>query len=91
MPSSAAGVKPGTWHDLPDSSRLDAAQQVQEIVLAQLAALSHSMLEFGCGAERTEGFLRRMGVRYQVGKEGREQLLLHIGERGRSGSSSSSK
>ena len=49
----AKGASVGSWHDLPDSSRLSAAQQVHDVVLAQLAALSHSMMEFG-ESERVE-------------------------------------
>ncbi len=54
------------WHDLFPHQRRAAATHVHSIVFAQLMALAHSMNEFGCGIRRSQRFVRRLSVRYQV-------------------------
>ena len=69
------------WHDLPWYQRVEAAQQLHSVVFSQLAALSHSMIEFGCGYDKTTSFVRRLSVRYQLPISRRAMLLDHIKKR----------
>ena len=69
------------WHDLTWYQRVEAAQQLHSVVFSQLAALSHSMIEFGCGYDKTTSFVRRLSVRYQLPISRRAMLLDHIKKR----------
>lgn len=66
------------WHDLTHAERSEAASQVHAVVFAQLGALAHSMMEFGCGMERSFAFVRRMSVRNQLPIAQRTMLLQHL-------------
>lgn len=66
------------WHDLNPDERLQAALQVHSVVFAQLGALAHSMIEFGCTIEQACGFVRRLSVRYQLPSSQRSMLLSHL-------------
>mmetsp|Transcript_2096 Transcript_2096/g.3081 ORF Transcript_2096/g.3081 Transcript_2096/m.3081 type:complete len:900 (+) Transcript_2096:61-2760(+) len=66
------------WHDLNHVERSEAAAQVHAVVFAQLGALAHSMMEFGCGLERSCAFVRRMSVRNQLPISQRSLLLQHL-------------
>jgi hypothetical protein len=66
------------WHDLTHAERAEAASQVHAIVFAQLGALAHSMIEFGCGMNRSCAFVRRMSVRNQLPISQRTMLLQHL-------------
>jgi hypothetical protein len=66
------------WHDLKDQERCEAASQVHAVVFAQLGALAHSMIEFGCGLQRSCAFVRRMSVRNQLPMSQRAMLLQHL-------------
>jgi len=66
------------WHDLSHSERCEASSQVHAVVFAQLGALAHSMMEFGCGVERSCAFVRRMSVRNQLPLSQRTMLLQHV-------------
>ena len=66
------------WHDLTHAERSEAASQVHAVVFAQLGALAHSMMEFGCGMERSCAFVRRMSVRNQLPISQRTMLLQHL-------------
>ena len=66
------------WHDLKEQERYEAASQVHAVVFAQLGALGHSMIEFGCGLERACAFVRRMAIRNQLPMTQREMLLQHL-------------
>ena len=66
------------WHDLNHAERSEAATQVHAVVFAQLGALAHSMMEFGCGIERSCNFVRRMSVRNQLPISQRTMLLQHL-------------
>ena len=66
------------WHDLTPSERSEAASQVHAVVFAQLGALAHSMMEFGCGMDRSFAFVRRMSVRNQLPISQRTMLLQHL-------------
>lgn len=66
------------WHDLSHSERSEASSQVHAVVFAQLGALAHSMIEFGCGLERSCAFVRRMSVRNQLPISQRTMLLMHL-------------
>ena len=66
------------WHDLTHTERCEAASQVHAVVFAQLGALAHSMIEFGCGLERSCAFVRRMSVRNQLPISQRTMLLQHL-------------
>lgn len=48
------------------------------VVCAQLGAISHSMIEFGCGFERSAAFVRRMAIRNQLPISQRTILLQHL-------------
>lgn len=66
------------WHDLKEAERYQAASQVHAVVSAQLGAMCHSMMEFGCGLERTSAFVRRMSIRNQLPVSQRTALLRHL-------------
>ena len=66
------------WHDLTFTERCEATSQVHAVVFAQLGALAHSMIEFGCGLERSCAFVRRMSVRNQLPISQRTMLLQHL-------------
>ena len=66
------------WHDLTETERSEAASQVHAVVFAQLGALAHSMIEFGCGLERSCAFVRRMAIRNQLPISQRTMLLKHL-------------
>jgi hypothetical protein len=75
------------WHDLLPRQREQAAEQVRDIVCAQLTALAHSIYEYderGGGSkgavERAKKFVRRMSVRYGLGIGARQMLLDHLVE-----------
>jgi hypothetical protein len=69
------------WYDLTSAERTEAASQVHAVVFAQLGALAHSMMEFGCGLERSCAFVRRMAIRNQLPLSQRTILLHHLVER----------
>ena len=69
------------WHDLKHGERYEAASQVHAVVFAQLGSLGHSMIEFGCGLERSSAFIRRMAVRNQLPMSQRSMLLQHLIDR----------
>jgi len=69
------------WHDLTWYQRVEAAQQLHSVVFSQLAALSHSMIEFGCDYDKTTSFVRRLSVRHQLPISRRAMLLDHIKKR----------
>lgn len=66
------------WHDLRREERCEAASQVHAVVFAQIGSLAHSMMEFGCGLERSCAFVRRMAVRNQLPISQRIMLLQHL-------------
>lgn len=66
------------WHDLTQSERIEAASQVHAVVFAQLGALAHSMIELGCGLERSCAFVRRMSIRNQLPSSQRAMLVAHL-------------
>jgi hypothetical protein len=66
------------WHDLSQSERNEAASQVHAVVFAQLGALAHSMIELGCGLDRSCAFVRRMSIRNQLPSSHRSMLLAHL-------------
>jgi len=66
------------WHDFLPEQRLEAASQLHSVVFAQLGALSHSMLEFGCSFNRAVNFVRRLAVRHQLPIRQRAMLLQHL-------------
>jgi hypothetical protein len=76
--SEWADTKTLRWHDLTHAERSEAASQVHAVVFAQLGALAHSMMEFGCGRERSCAFVRRMSVRNQLPISQRTMLLQHL-------------
>jgi hypothetical protein len=69
------------WYDLNYTERIEAASQVHAVVFAQLSALAHSMIEFGCGLDRSCAFVRRMAIRNQLPSSQRTMLLLHLMKR----------
>jgi hypothetical protein len=69
------------WHDLNYAERVEAASQVHAVVFAQLGALAHSMIELGCGLDRSFAFVRRMSIRNQLPSSQRTMLLLHLMDR----------
>jgi len=66
------------WHDLIPGDREDAASQVHAVIFAQLGALAHSMVEFGCSVEKACHFVRRLSVRHQLPLSQRAMLLAHL-------------
>mmetsp|Transcript_21010 Transcript_21010/g.27897 ORF Transcript_21010/g.27897 Transcript_21010/m.27897 type:complete len:144 (+) Transcript_21010:1485-1916(+) len=66
------------WYDLGADERSLAASQVHAVVFAQLGALAHSMVEFGCGIERACAFVRRLSIRHQLPLSQRTMLLQHL-------------
>lgn len=69
------------WYDLSPADRMEAAQQVHAVIFAQLGALAHSMIEFGCGLEKSCAFVRRMSIRNQLPASQRVVLLQHLIDR----------
>lgn len=76
--SEWAQTRKTKWHDLNSTERVEAASQVHAVVFAQLGALAHSMIEFGCGLERSCAFVRRMSIRNQLPSSHRIMLLKHL-------------
>jgi len=66
------------WHDLSLDERAEAASQVHAVIFAQLGALAHSMIEFGCTVEQAIAFVRRLSVRHQLPLSQRTMLLSHL-------------
>ena len=66
------------WYDLGADERSLAASQVHAVVFAQLGALAHSMVEFGCGIERACAFVRRLSIRHQLPLSQHTMLLQHL-------------
>lgn len=66
------------WYDLSYEERLGAASQVHAVICAQLGALAHSMIEFGCGLQRSCAFVRRIAIRNQLPTSQRRMLLQHL-------------
>jgi hypothetical protein len=66
------------WHDLKEAERYQAASQVHAVVCAQVGAMSQSMMDFGCGLERTSAFVRRMSIRNRLPISQRTTLLRHL-------------
>ncbi len=66
------------WHDLKPSDRENAASQVHAVIFAQLGALAHSMVEFGCSVDKACNFVRRLSVRHQLPLNQRALLLQHL-------------
>lgn len=54
------------WHDLSRDERCEASSQVHCVIFAQLLALAHSMVEFGCSVDFACAFVRRLSVRHQL-------------------------
>eukprot|EP00957_Ditylum_brightwellii_P210226 15364694-Ditylum_brightwellii.AAC.1 len=55
------------WYDLGVDERSLAASQVYAVVFAQLGALAHSMVEFGCDIKQACAFVRPLIVRKDKG------------------------
>ena len=72
---SARKVK---WHDLSLDERAEAASQVHAVIFAQLGALAHSMIEFGCSVGQAVAFVRKLSVRHQLPLSQRTMLLSHL-------------
>ena len=66
------------WYDLSYEERLGAASQVHAVICAKLGALAHSMIEFGCGLQRSCAFVRRIAIRNQLPTSQRRMLLQHL-------------
>jgi hypothetical protein len=80
-PSEWAETRKIRWYDLNYTERIEAASQVHAVVFAQLSALAHSMIEFGCSLDRSCAFVRRMAIRNQLPSSQRTMLLLHLMKR----------
>jgi len=66
------------WYELNGHERAEAASQVHAVIFAQLGALSHSMLEFGCDQAVAVAFVRRLSIQHQLPLSQRSMLLQHI-------------
>uniref|UniRef100_A0A7S4JJ05 SBF1/SBF2 domain-containing protein n=1 Tax=Odontella aurita TaxID=265563 RepID=A0A7S4JJ05_9STRA len=66
------------WFDLTPDERHSAASQVHAVIFAQLSALAHSMVEFGCDVRRACAFVRTLSVRHQLPLGQRTVLLQHL-------------
>ena len=66
------------WYELNGQERAEAASQVHAVIFAQLGALSHSMLEFGCEQSVAVAFVRRCSVQHQLPLSQRTMLLQHL-------------
>jgi hypothetical protein len=58
--------------------RAEAASQIHAVIFAQLGALSHSMIEFGCDSEQACAFVRRLSIQHQLPLSQRAMLLQHL-------------
>ena len=66
------------WYELNGQERAEAASQVHAVIFAQLGALSHSMLEFGCDQSVAVAFVRRLSIQHQLPLSQRTMLLQHL-------------
>ena len=69
------------WYDLAFEERCEAASQVHVVIFAQLGALAHSMVEFGCSLKTACAFVRRLSIRHQLPLSHRSMLLQHLIDR----------
>jgi len=76
--SAASRLKQSKWYELNTPERAEAASQIHAVIFAQLGALSHSMIEFGCEIEQACAFVRRLSIQHQLPLSQRAMLLQHL-------------
>jgi len=76
--SDATERRQRKWYELNGQERAEAASQVHAVIFAQLGALSHSMLEFGCEQSVAIAFVRRLSIQHQLPLSQRTMLLQHL-------------
>jgi len=69
------------WYDLSTPDRREAVRRVHNVVMSQVMAVEHSMLELGCTQELVREFVYRMCVIHQLSECQRQTLLLHLQSR----------
>lgn len=69
------------WYDLSSQERREAVRRVHNVVMSQVMAVEHSMLELGCTHELVREFVYRMCVIHQLTESQRQLLLLHLQSR----------
>ncbi len=66
------------WYDLSASDRREAVRRVHNVVMSQVMAVEHSMLELGCTHELVREFVYRMCVIHQLSESQKQMLLAHL-------------
>jgi hypothetical protein len=51
---------------------------VHEVVFSQVMAISHSMVELGCGKDNVRKFVYKMCVSHQLSEAQRHEILDHL-------------
>jgi len=69
------------WYDLNTQDRREAVRRVHNVVMSQVMAVEHSMLELGCTQELVREFVYRMCVIHQLSECQRQTLLMHLQSR----------
>jgi len=79
--SSVSLSKTKKWFELSPDERFEAASQVHAVIFAQLMALSHSRIEFGCSIKDACAFVRRLSIQHQLPLSQRSRLIQHLLDR----------
>jgi hypothetical protein len=66
------------WHNLAPPDRREAVRRVHNVVMSQVMAVEHSMLELGCSHGLVREFVYRMCVIHQLTESQRHTLLAHL-------------
>jgi hypothetical protein len=66
------------WHEMSPYDRKEAVRRVHNVVMSQVMAVEHSMLELGCGHGLVREFIYRMCVLHQLSENQKHTLVLHL-------------
>ena len=66
------------WYEMSDRQRVEAVNRVHSVLMSQVMAVEHSMIELGCDQKLVREFVYRMCVVHQLGERQRHVLLTHL-------------
>eukprot|EP00605_Chrysophyceae_sp_TOSAG23-4_P000264 GSChrysophyteH1.ASY1.ANO1.305.1 assembled CDS len=66
------------WHDMSTEDRREAVRRVHNVVMSQVMAVEHSMLELGCSQGHVRKFIYNMAYHYQLPESQKHVLLAHL-------------
>ena len=69
------------WHDMSTIDRREAVRRVHNVVMSQVMAVEHSMLELGCTHRLVREFIYRMCVIHQLTESQKHMLVSHLQSR----------